>query len=87
MKIATGLTLFLLLGAFSVDETFAQAPGLLIPQPGPTNTVLPIFQKPFAGDYPLGNFFDHNLLFEFNTTPVVANDFQLTDREPVPIRG
>ena len=78
MKIATGLTLFLLLGALGVNKAHSQAPGLLIPQPGPTNTVLPIFQKPFAGDYPLGNFFDHNLPFEFNTTPGIANDFQLT---------
>src|SRR5690348_7607887 len=78
MKIATGLTLFLLLGALNINETFAQAPGLLIPQPSPTNAVLPIFQKPFGGDYPLVNFFDHNLPFEFNTTPGIANDFQLT---------
>jgi hypothetical protein len=78
MKIATGLTLFLLLGGLGFDQAFAQAPGLLIPQPGSTNTVLPIFQKPFTGDYPLVNFFDHNLPFEFNTTPGVANDFQLT---------
>ena len=62
MKIATGFVLFLLITALGFDEAFSQAPTLLDPQPGATNIVLPIFQKPFAGDYPLGNFFEHACL-------------------------
>jgi uncharacterized repeat protein (TIGR01451 family) len=78
MNLKIALACFLLLGAFGLDEAFSQGPPLLVPQPGPTNTVLRIFQKPFAGDYSLSNFFDHNLPFEFNTAPGIANDFQLT---------
>jgi uncharacterized repeat protein (TIGR01451 family) len=63
---------------FNAQPAFSQEPPLLIPQPGQGNLVLPIFQKPFVGDYPLINFFDHNLPFEFNTTPGIANNFQLT---------
>jgi uncharacterized repeat protein (TIGR01451 family) len=59
-------------------QAFSQEPPLRIPQPGPGNLVLPIFQKPFVGDYPLINFFDHNLPFEFNTTRGIANNFELT---------
>ena len=35
---------------------------------------MPLFQKPFGGDFPLTNFFDHNLPFEFEDT----NGFLLT---------
>lgn len=50
-----------------------QAPGTavlgrpipLVPTPGPTNTVVPFFCKPFPGQFPLVNFFDHDLPFEF----------------------
>jgi hypothetical protein len=68
MKLATGLALFLLIAPLGFDRAFSQAPGLLIPQPGATNTVLPIFQKPFAGDYPLGNF--STTIFHSNLTPL-----------------
>ncbi len=44
------------------------------PRPGPRNQTLPILQKPFAGEFPLGNFFDHELPFEFTDT----NGYQLT---------
>lgn len=31
------------------------------PQPGSTNTVLPLFSRPFTGDFPVLNYFDHDL--------------------------
>ena len=43
-------------------------------QAEPGNQVLPIFQKPFTGDFWLTNFFDHNLPFQFKD----QNGFQLT---------
>ncbi len=73
-----GFALFFLLSVIRVAQGLAQEPALLIPQPGPGNLVLPLFQKPFAGDFRLVNFFDHNLPFEFDTTPGIANGFQLT---------
>src|SRR6185503_6759092 len=76
MKIA--IVFFLLINLFRLDQALAQTPPLPVPQPGPTNTVLPLFQKPFAGEHRLMNFFDHNLPFEFDTTAGIANDFQLT---------
>lgn len=55
------------------------------PQPGPSNRMLPIFQPPFAGNFPLENFFDHDLPFEFpvrtspfSTQPKDNNGYQLT---------
>jgi murein DD-endopeptidase MepM/ murein hydrolase activator NlpD len=33
--------------------------------PGPTNKSSPIFSKPFAGAFPLANYFDHDLPFQF----------------------
>jgi len=44
------------------------------PSPGPGNIVIPLFQKPFQGEFRLANFFDHNLPFEFEDT----NGFLLT---------
>lgn len=44
------------------------------PGPSPGNTVIPLFQKPFQGEFELRNFFDHDLPFEFTDT----NGFQLT---------
>jgi hypothetical protein len=51
-----------------------QAPAVLRPQPGPGNTVVPLFQQPFAGEADVSNFFDHDLAFEFTDT----NGYQLT---------
>ncbi|MBI3953721.1 MAG: peptidoglycan DD-metalloendopeptidase family protein [Chloroflexi bacterium] len=51
--------------------TPAQPLGL---RPGPRNQVVPLFEKPFAGEFALGNFFDHELPFEFKDD----NGFQLT---------
>lgn len=42
--------------------------------PDNTNTVLPLLSRPFAGEYVLTNFFDHNLPFEFHDD----NGYQLT---------
>jgi murein DD-endopeptidase MepM/ murein hydrolase activator NlpD len=60
-------------------------PGGAEPQPGPGNQVVPILQRPFAGDFPLENFFDHDLPFEFpirkfpgGTQPKDHNGYQLT---------
>ena len=44
------------------------------PRPAPSVGRVPIFQQPFAGDFPLANFFDHDLPFEF----VDTNGFILT---------
>ena len=55
-------------------------PDLRQPTPGPGNEVLPLFQRPFRGNFPLSNHFDHDLPFQFQDT----NRYQLTywgDRE------
>jgi murein DD-endopeptidase MepM/ murein hydrolase activator NlpD len=40
---------------------------VLRPEPGTSNTVMRLFGKPFTGDYPLQNYFDHD-------RPVAPND-------------
>jgi murein DD-endopeptidase MepM/ murein hydrolase activator NlpD len=52
----------------------AQEPELARPRPGPQTEVLPLFQKPFAGEFPLANFFDHDLPFQYQA----HNGYQLT---------
>ena len=53
--------LILSIGALEADKAFSQGPSLLIPQPGPGNIVVPLFNKPFTGDIRLSNFMDHNV--------------------------
>jgi murein DD-endopeptidase MepM/ murein hydrolase activator NlpD len=45
-----------------------------IPEPGPSNTVVPLFCKPFSGEYGIFAFFDHDLPFEY----VDHNGYELT---------
>ena len=52
----------------------AQEPELARPRPGPQTEVLPLFQRPFGGDFPLANFFDHDLPYQFQD----GNGYQLT---------
>jgi uncharacterized repeat protein (TIGR01451 family) len=72
------VSVFSVILILNLHPAFSQEPALLTPQPGPGNLVLPIFQKPFAGEYRLINFFDHNLPLEFDTSPGIGNGFQLT---------
>jgi murein DD-endopeptidase MepM/ murein hydrolase activator NlpD len=45
-----------------------------IPKPGQDNTVVPLFCRPFSGEYSTVDFFDHDLPFVFND----HNGYQLT---------
>lgn len=44
---------------------FARAPAPALARPGPGNQVVPLFRKPFAAEWPMGNPFDHDLPFEY----------------------
>ncbi len=44
-----------------------------IPQPGARNTVIPLFQAPFSGEFTLTNYFDHSLPKQFKDN----NGYQL----------
>jgi murein DD-endopeptidase MepM/ murein hydrolase activator NlpD len=49
-------------------------PAPAVPSPGDGTEVIPLLRKPFDGEFALGNFFDHDLPFEFKDT----NGYQLT---------
>ena len=44
------------------------------PRPGAGNTVLPLFSRPFKDDFRIGQFFDHDLPFQWTDT----NGYQMT---------
>ena len=46
------------------------------PQPGTANTLMPIFSRPFTGEYPVLNYFDHDQPIH----PKDTNGYQLTWR-------
>jgi murein DD-endopeptidase MepM/ murein hydrolase activator NlpD len=47
-------------------------------QPGPRNTVLPVFDRPFDGHYPVANLFDHDLPVPDVVKQLEAKDQELT---------
>lgn len=47
-------------------------------QPGPKNELLPVLQRPFDGQYPVLNLFDHDLPIVFDLKPVLEGDRELT---------
>jgi len=59
-------------------DAFSDAPpsDVIKPEPGPRNTVMRLFVKPFAGEYPLVNYFDHDR----PVAPGDTNGYQLTWR-------
>lgn len=55
----------------------------MTPTPGPSNVVQPLFGRPFAGDYPLLNYFDHD-----HPDPIAdKNGYQLTWRAARAVPG
>jgi murein DD-endopeptidase MepM/ murein hydrolase activator NlpD len=58
----------------AVAQEHAAEPVLARPRPGPETRVLPLFAKPFVGEYPVAQFFDHDLPFQFRDD----NGYQLT---------
>jgi hypothetical protein len=58
----------------SVTRLFPPLRDAISPKPAAANTVMPLFVKPFSGEYPVLNYFDHD-------RPVAPNDingYQLT---------
>jgi len=51
-------------------------PDIVRPTPGATNTVMPVFSRPFANEYQVLNYFDHDV----PTAPETTNGYQLTYR-------
>lgn len=62
----------------AVEPSLTPSPGILptpvTPVPGPSDDIVPIFIKPFIGDYPIFNFFDHEFPFQFRD----SNSYQFT---------
>ncbi|MCA3012216.1 MAG: M23 family metallopeptidase [Myxococcaceae bacterium] len=47
-------------------------------QPGPRNPVVPVLQRPFDGQYPALNLFDHDLPLVSDFKPLVEGELELT---------
>lgn len=63
-------------GSNSNGEAPAGPANVLDPEPGASNTVMPLFVRPFAAEYGLLNYFDHDV----PTAPEVTNRYQLNWR-------
>lgn len=55
-------------------DGFPPLTNIVSPVPGPGNAVMPIFSRPFAGQYQVLNYFDHDV----PTWPEQTNGYQLT---------
>jgi murein DD-endopeptidase MepM/ murein hydrolase activator NlpD len=58
------------------DDTPAGPAAIVDPTPGVTNTQMPLFVRPFANEFPVLNYFDHDV----PTAPEVTNRYQLNWR-------
>jgi murein DD-endopeptidase MepM/ murein hydrolase activator NlpD len=72
--VVTAVTLVACGGGGSDDAAPAGPPNIVDPAPGASNSVMPLFVRPFADEYQLLNYFDHDV----PTAPEVTNRYQLT---------
>ena len=60
-------------GGDEADGSGGGPPDIVRPTPGPTNSVMPVFARPFANEFQVLNYFDHDV----PTAPNTTNGYQL----------